>query len=622
MIEKFMREREREGGGKREKEKETVADYILKFLISKNVKNVFLITGGAISFIVDAFSRNKKIKYTCVAHEQAAAMMADAYSRAEKGFAATMVTSGPGAQNLITGIACSWFDSVPVIHISGQVNSFELSSTNKTTKNVRQVGFQETDIVSIVKPITKFAYQLKNPNEIKYILEKAFYLSNEGRPGPVLIDIPMNFQRVKINLKKIKSFKVPKNKSSHQIVNNIYEIKKLLNKSKRPILIIGGGIRMSRSINELDKFLKKVDLPIVTTWSGLDSIDYKNKNYIGCIGVYGSRAANFAVQNSDLVLNLGSRLDTRITGGNPETFARFAKIVSIDIDRHELNKQRGLDVYLKINEDLKKFLSTFNLMLKKFKFSSSGSWKNICSQWKLKYPNVKSIYYKQKKYVNPYCFMDRLSNKLNKKDIIVTDDGGHLTWTIQAFKIKKGQRLFSAFGNSPMGYAFPAALGASIANKKKRIICIDGDGSIQINIQELQTMVANNLPIKLFIINNNGYGIIKQFQELYLNKRYEATIPSKGVTNPNFKKISNAYGINYTEIKNNKEIDIVLKKVLNSKQPEFINVIIDPNQKIIPKLQFGNPIEDLSPLLSRSEFKKNMLIPIKKKIAKNFSEIN
>ena len=204
----------------------------------------------------------------------------------------------------------------------------------------------------------------------------------------------------------------------------------------------------------------------------------------------------------------------------------------------------------------------------------------------------------------------------------MTDDGGHLTWTIQALKVKKGQRVFSAFGNSPMGYAFPAALGASFANKKKRIICIDGDGSIQINIQELQTMVANNLPVKLFIINNDGYGIIKQFQELYLNKRYEASISSKGVTNPNFKKISNAYGINYSEIKNNKEINKVLNKILNSKKPEFVNVIIDPNQKIIPKLQFGNPIEDLSPLLPRSEFKKNMIIPLLKESYSDFSEAN
>ena len=600
----------------------TVAEYILKFLISKNVNNVFLITGGAISFVVDAFSRNKKIKYTCVAHEQAAAMMADAYSRVGKGFAATMVTSGPGAQNLITGIACSWFDSVPVIHISGQVNSFELSSANKTTKKVRQVGFQETDIVSMVKPITKFAYQLKKPDDIKYVLEKAFYLSNQGRPGPVLIDIPMDFQRAKINLKKIKSFKIPKKKSNHKIINNIYKIIALLAKSKRPVLILGGGVRMSKSINQLEKFLKNINLPIVTTWSGLDTMDYKDKNYIGCLGVYGSRAANFAVQNSDLILNFGSRLDTRITGGKPKTFARAAKVVSIDVDIHELNKKRGLDIYLKINEDLNFFLTTFNTKLKKFKFSASKDWKNLCQQWKLRYPNVQNSYYKQKNYVNPYCFIDKLSNKLNKQDIVLTDDGGHLTWTIQAFKVKKGQRVFSAFGNSPMGYAFPAALGASLANNKKRVICIDGDGSIQINIQELQTMVANNLPIKLFIINNDGYGIIKQFQELYLNKRYEASISSKGVTNPNFKKISNAYGVNYSEINNNKEIDNVLNKILNSKKPEFINVIIDPNQKIIPKLQFGKPIEDLSPLLSRSEFKKNMLVPSLKENFSNFSEAN
>ena len=600
----------------------TVAEYILKFLISKNVNNVFLITGGAISFVVDAFSRNKKIKYTCVAHEQAAAMMADAYSRVSKGFGATMVTSGPGAQNLITGIACSWFDSVPVIHISGQVNSFELSSTNKTTKKVRQVGFQETDIVSIVRPITKFAYQLKKPSEIKYALEKAFYLSNEGRPGPVLIDIPMNFQREKINPKKIKSFVVPKIKFNKKTLYQINKIKSLIEKSKRPILILGGGIRMSKAMHEVEKFLKKVDMPIVTTWSGLDTIDYKNKNYIGSIGVYGSRAANFAVQNSDLIINFGSRLDTRITGGKPGTFAREAKIVSIDIDKHELNKRRGLDIYLKINQDLNFFLSIFDLKSKEFKFSASYEWKKMCREWKLKYPNVQSIYYKQKNYVNPYCFIEILSNKLNKKDIIIADDGGHLTWTMQAFKVKKGQRVFSAFGNSPMGYAFPAALGAAIAEKNKRVICIDGDGSIQINIQELQTMVANKLPVKLFVINNSGYGIIKQFQELYLEKRYEASIPSKGVTNPDFKKISNAYGINYSEIKSNKEIGKVLDKILNSKKPEFINVIINQNHKIIPKLQFGKPIEDISPLLPRSEFKKNMIIPSLIDNSKKFTESN
>jgi|694.fasta_scaffold29754_7 acetolactate synthase-1/2/3 large subunit len=601
----------------------TVAEYILEFLISKNVKNVFLMTGGAISFAVDAFSKNKKIKYTCVAHEQSAAMMADAYSRCGKGFGATMVTSGPGAQNLITGIACSWFDSVPVIHICGQVNKFELSSSNQTTKQVRQIGFQETDIVSIVKPITKFAYQLKDSKEIKYILEKAFYIANEGRPGPVLVDIPMNFQKEKIDLNKLTTFKKPKIKNNNvKIKHYVCKIQELLIKSKRPILILGGGLRMSNAVIELEKFLKRINIPIVTTWSGLDLVDFNHKNYIGCIGVYGSRAANFAVQNADLVLNFGSRLDTRITGGKPETFARSAKIISVDIDKYELNKKRGLNFYLKINEDLKNFLSIFSLRSANFKYSASSFWERVCKKWKLIYPNVVSSYKKQKKYVNPYFFIERLSEKLNSKDIIVPCSGGNLTWTIQAFKIKKGQRLFSAYGNSPMGYALPAALGASLANNKQRVICIEGDGGIQINIQELQTMVSNNIPVKLFIINNNGYGIIKQFQELYLGGRYEATIPSKGVTNPDFKKISNAYGINYREIKSNKEIDKVLIKVLRSKRPEFINVIINPNQKIIPKLQFGKPIEDLSPLLSRSEFKKNMIVSPLRDAFKSFSEAN
>jgi len=601
----------------------TVADYILKFLISKKVNNVFLMNGGAISFIVDAFSRNRNIKYTCVAHEQSAAMMADAYSRAGRGFGATMVTSGPGAQNLITGIACSWFDSIPVMHISGQVNAFELSSNNKTTKKVRQIGFQETDIVSMVRPITKFAYQIRKPEEIKYILEKAYYLAKNGRPGPVLIDIPMNFQREKINLKNIKTFKKPKiAKKNIKIKNYIYKIQQALKNSQRPALIIGGGVRISNAHKELYEFLKKINIPIITTWTGLDIIDYKHKNYIGTIGVYGSRAANFVTQNADLILNFGSRLDTRVTGGKPKTFARCAKIISVDVDRHELNKKRGLNIYLKINLDLKYFLSSANTYLGDYNYSITKQWESICQKWKLDYPNVTRLHHQQKKYVNPYCLFDKLSNKLNNKDIIVGDTGSNLTWAVQAFKIKIGQRFFAAYGNSPMGYALPAALGAYLANNKKKIICIIGDAGLQINIQELQTMVANNIPIKILVINNKGYGIIKQFQELYLKTRYEATIPSKGVTNPDFKKISNAYKINYSEINNNKEIDKILSRVLSSKKSEFINILVNPNQKIIPKLQFGKPIEDLSPLLSREEFKKNMIVPILNENLSGFIETN
>ena len=585
-----------------------LSDFVLNYLVQKKIKNVFLITGGAISFMVDAFSRNKKIKYTCVAHEQAAAMMADSYSRLGPNLSCTMVTSGPGATNLITGIACSWFDSIPAIHITGQVNSYEMQGAQKGTKKTRQIGFQETNIVDIVKPITKFSYQIKNPNEIKYILEKATYIAQSGRPGPVLIDIPMNFQKSDLNLKNLKSFHKPKVKYSKNLNTKILKTIKLMKDSKRPVILLGGGVKISKSENLVDKLINKTNIPIVTSWSGVDLIDHLNKKYIGNIGVYGSRAANFAVQNSDFILVLGSRLDTRITGGVPKTFARQAKIVSVDIDKYELSKQRGLRIFLKINEDLNIFLRKLNSKIINKNNNIQSVWLKKCYEWKLKYPIVKNEYYDQKKFINPYVFFAEISKLLNNKSVIIADDGGHLTWAIQSFKVKKGQKLFSAFGNSPMGYAFPASIGASILNKKAKIICIDGDGSIQINIQELQTVVYNKLPIKIIVLNNNGYGIIKQFQELYLNKRYEATIPRSGVTNPNFKKISEAYGIRHTLIRSNNEIKNKMKKVFLTNKPEFIEVMLKPDQKIIPKLQFGNPIEDLSPLLPRNEFQRNMII--------------
>jgi len=577
-----------------------LSDYVLHFLEKKKVKKVFLITGGAICFLVDAFSRNKKINYISVAHEQAAAMMADSYSRLGPNFSCTMATSGPGATNLITGIACSYFDSIPALHITGQVNTYEQQKSHKSTKKVRQVGFQETDIVSISKPVTKFSYQLKKPSEIRYILEKAYHLATSGRPGPVLIDIPMNFQKEVVNPQKLKSYKVKKDQNFLNLKKEIKKIVNLLIKSEKPVIILGGGIKYGKAEKELIYFLNKFKIPIVTTWSGVDLLDHKNTNYIGNIGVYGSRAANFSVQNSDLILCLGTRLDTRVTGGNPKSFARDAIKILVDIDKEEIGKKRGLEVDLKIKTDVKNFLINYN-KYNKIKISKKD-WLTRCTDWKKKYPIIQKNFFNEKKYINPYVLMGELSKILTSKDIIIADDGGHLTWTLQSFKVKKGQKLFSAFGNSPMGYALPASIGASIV-KKQRIICIDGDGSIQINLQELHTIDKLKLPIKVFILNNNGYGIIKQFQGLYLNNRFEAT--GKGVSNPNFKKISSAFNINYNLLKTHKDLN-KLKKIIFSKKAEIIEINIKSNQKIIPKLQFGKPIEDLSPLLPRKEFFKNM----------------
>ncbi len=589
-----------------------LSDYVLDFLIKKRVKKVFLITGGAISFLVDAFSRNNKIKYISVAHEQGAAMMADAYSRLGPNYSCTMVTSGPGATNLLTGIACSYFDSIPSLHICGQVNTYEQQGSNKSTLNVRQVGFQETDIVNISKPITKFSYKLKDPKEIRYILEKSHHIATSGRPGPVLIDIPMDLQRCKINPIKLKSFQPKKQKKTKLSPKTNYVINEI-KKSKKPVIILGGGVKYAGAEDNLKSFLKKLNIPIVTTWSGVDLIDHAQNKYIGNIGVYGSRAANFAIQNSDLFLSLGSRLDTRTTGGVPKNFARKAKKIMVDIDKNELNKKRGLKIDYKIHENVKSFLEQISSRLK-LKISKQ-EWLGKCIEWKKRYPIVEKKYYNEKKYVNPYVFIEFLSKKLSKKETIIADDGGHLTWTLQAFKIKYGQKLFSAFGNSPMGYSLPASIGASIAKGNSRIFCIDGDGSIQINIQELHTINKLKLPIKIFVLNNNGYGIIKQFQELYLGKRFEAS--GKGVSNPNFEKISKAFNIKYNIIKNHNDF-IKLDKIIKSKNAEFVEVILKPNQKIIPKLQFGNPIEDMSPLLPRKEFYQNMDVKIIKRDKKIF----
>jgi len=580
-----------------------LSDFVLDFLLKKKVKKVFLITGGAISFMVDSFSKNKKIKYISVAHEQAAAMMADSYSRLGPNFSCTMVTSGPGATNLLTGIACSYFDSIPSLHICGQVNTHEQQDYHKSTKNVRQVGFQETDIVSMSKAITKFSYKVNNEKEIRYILEKAYYIATSGRPGPVLIDIPMDLQKKIINPKKLKNFSYPPNKKL-KLDNKINKIKGLLLKSKKPVIILGGGLKYSKSENLINKFLSKCKIPIVTTWSGCDLIDHENLHYIGNIGVYGSRAANFTIQNSDLVLCLGSRLDTRVTGGVPKNFARNAYKIVVDIDKYELNKQRGLKIDLKINHDLNDFLQ--KLIKSNLNFSCDKNWINKTIKYKQKYPIVLKNYFFQKSFVNPYVFMSKLSKVLDKNDIIITDDGAHLTWTMQSFKVKKGQKLFSAFGNSPMGYALPASIGASILKNKKKIICIDGDGSLQINIQELHTIDKLKLPIKIFILNNNGYGIIKQFQELYLGKRLEAS--GKGVSNPSFKKVSQAFNINYNLIRNHLELNKI-EKIIRTNKAEIIEVMVKQNQKIVPKLQFGNPLEDMSPPLSRKEFYENMEIP-------------
>lgn len=589
-----------------------LSDYLIDYIAKQNVKHIFQIIGGASVHMVHSIDANPKIDYICVQHEQAGAMAAEAYSRMTKNLGVAMATSGPGMTNLITGIACAYFDSIPALYITGQVNLDE----SKGKRKVRQIGFQETDIVDMVKAITKYSVRLERAEDVRYEFEKAIYIAKSGRPGPVLVDVPMNLQRAEIDPKKLRKFD-PNEVAldTDEVVTLKKSIAKaalLLSKAKRPVIIAGGGIRYADQVDQFRKLIAYLGLPVVATWSGIDIIPHDSPFYIGQIGVYGNRGANFTIQNSDLIISFGSRLDTRITGGKPETFARGAKKIVIDIDRAELYKKRGLDPDVGICADVKDVIPLIASTVKKNDIPDVSEWLQRSKAWKNKYPAVLPEWRKRRVKVDPYVFIETLSNVLDKNATVVTDCGGNLTWTIQAFQVKGNQRVFSAMGNSPMGYSFAASLGASMGGNKKDIVCIIGDGGLQINLQELQTMVYYKIPIKLFILNNHSYGIIKQFQEMYFDGKYVATTPKSGYSVPDFIKIAKAYGLKTATIDTQKNLASSIKKVLAHKGPIVCDVIVPDNSKLIPKLEFGKPIEDLSPELPRSEFRAQMIIkPIK-----------
>ena len=607
-----------------------MTDYLAQYIADLGVKHPFLVTGGAAAHIVDSLGKNKQINYICMQHEQAAAMAMDGYSRVTDNFAVGVATSGPGATNFITGTLCSYFDSIPSLFITGQVNTWETKGKHK----IRQFGFQETDIIDIVRPITKFAVMVDDPQKIKYFLDKAVYLARSGRPGPTWIDLPMNVQHAEIDPKKLESFD-PKELGEKQLTVEKEVIKKTfeaIKKAKRPVMIVGAGIKLGRAKKDFFEFIEKLKAPIVSTWSGIDILPFEHPLLVGQYGVYGSRAANFAVQNADLVISLGSRLDTRQTGGQPKTFAREAYKIVCDIDAGELNKN-WVVADLSVEANVKDYLIALNQNFTSKATPDFGSWVKKTIDWKKKYPAVLPEYSEQSGSVNSYVFIKALSDRLKEGDIVVSDQGGNLTWTIQAFQTKKDQMLFSAFGNSPMGYALPAAIGASFAALDKNIYCIDGDGGFQMNIQELQTIKHYGLPIKIFILNNHSYGIIKQFQEVYFEGRYEGTVPETGYSMPDFIKVAEAYGIKTETIRSHDELPEKLDKVLNTKGPVLVDVILDTAQKLIPKLvavksedgqrYISKPIEDMVPLLPRDEFYKNMIIkPLDEEGKDKSAEIN
>lgn len=581
------------------KNKITVAESIIKNLIFNNIDTFFLVTGGAIAPMVDLIGQFDNAKYFCFQHEQSAAMAAESYYRTTGKIGAVLSTSGPGAQNLLNGICGCYYESIPCVFITGQVSTYESLDSIKSFP--RQVGFQETPIAESFKYFTKFSEKITKPQDTPKILSKALEECTNGRFGPVLIDIPLDIQISELNFNILKT-PIVSLKDTTPIHKELRIILDKLKSSKRPLLLLGHGIKLSGASSLALELIEKTNIPFVVSWGGFDIIPHDHPQFVGDIGVYGSRGGNFAIQNCDLLISIGSRLDTRQTGGKLSTFSRESYKIVVDIDKNELFKDRGIYIDLPVIKNAYDFLKS---LIQTLPFQPLQDMDNKWLSYITSVKSLKETRPVKENILTSYEFLEELNTQLPDNSTIIPDEGGHLVWSMQSIKIKGTQKLYSNFGNSSMGYALPASIGASLENKGP-VICIDGDGGFQMNIQELQTVKHYNLPIKIFIMNNNCYGIIKQFQDAYFDSRYTAT-ESQDYTAPDFVKVAEAYGIkavratkeNYKEI-----IDLAMQE----EGSILVDVQIDRDQKLIPKLEFGNPLEDMSPYLTNEQLASNMII--------------
>ena len=562
-----------------------VSDYIMKYLANAGVKHVFLISGGGCMHLVDAIGRNEDLEYVCNHHEQACAMAAEGYARMSGGLGACIVTTGPGGTNALTGLMGCWTDSIPTIFISGQVATHQTLAA--TGLNVRQIGDQEVDIISMVKPITKYAATVTEPNKIKIHLDEALHEATTGRKGPVWLDIPLDIQRAEINAQALAGIaKAPHTPrpSPEQLITVMSKIKG----AKRPLFIVGNGVRLGNAQKQMLAFLENTKIPTITGINGNDLLNEDNEYYCGRFGILGQPAGNHVLQKSDLIVCVGSRLTVKQTGYDHKDFGRNAYKIYVDIDSEELKKE-NLHPDMAICSDAREF---FNMLLRNG--TSTGDireWQSECKEIFNKQVIVQEKHINNENYVSNYVLIDRLS-ALNDGEIpIITSDGSANVVTMHTMRLRGSQRMFTNTGCASMGYGLPAAIGACFAHIKKPVVCLEGDGSLQMNIQELQTMVHHNLPVKLIVMNNQGYLSIKMTQESYLGGRLVATGPTSGVSFPNLEKIADAYGLRYFKISNNSEIDSVLSEVLSYDGPLLCEAMSDPDEIHEPKV-VGRPQPD------------------------------
>jgi len=586
-----------------------LSDYVAQFLADQGICHVFAVTGGASVHLIDSVAKRNDITYVCPQHEQGGAMAADGYARASGGLGAAISTSGPGVTNLITGICSAFYDSVPVLFITGQVSTFRF----KDGLGVRQFGFQETDTVPMCKYITKYAVRLEDASRIRFELEKAVHIALSGRPGPVLIDLPDNLQREHIDPAVLKPFGPvkPNPRDGKQVTaDTIEKCLAFLEEAERPVFIFGWGVRLAGAAEDARVLAERLGVPVLPSWGMRDLLPEGHPLLIGSFGTHGTYYGNFAVQNADLLISIGCRLDTHETGSPLSTFAREAKKVVVDIDQAELNKFKRFDVELDlaVHADAGTFISALLNRVSDADSFRRDVWLDRIKGWKEQFPICRPEYFNED-LVNPYVFVHFLSSESREGDVFYMDTGCALAWMMQAFSFKPRQRAFHAFNNTPMGCGLPGAIGASLALDGAPVICVTGDGSLQMNIQELATVIRHQLPIKIFMMNNSGYSMIQQTQEQWLDARYEASNIDGGLGFPDFEGVATAYGFKTANLNRNDHVQERIREVLDTPGAVFCNVEIMPEHRVIPQVKYGRPIEDPEPLLDRETFFGAMIVP-------------
>lgn len=557
----------------------------------------------------DAFARNRRLRGLCLHHEQACAMAAEAYCRLSGRLALVNVTTGPGGINALNGVHGAWTDSIGMLVISGQVKQETMAASYDLP--LRQLGDQEADIVGMVRGITKFATVLRNKEDVRYVVEKAIYLARSGRPGPVWIDVPMDIQGAQIEADTLRGY-VPEEKDA---LPNVSEIADILRNARRPVIMPGTGVRIAGAY---DAFMKLVDLtgfPVATAFNAHDLLPEEHPSYAGRPGTVGNRAGNFAVQNADVILILGCRLNIRQISYNWENFAPDALKIMVDIDQAELAKPT-LNIQKAICADLKDFIPGLVQELGNFAPSEDQRrYLDWCQERRRLHPVVQPAYEDDSKGVNPYIFADNLFDAASDNDVIVTANATACVTTFQAAKMKPGQRMFSNSGSASMGYDLPAAIGAAIAAPGRRVICLSGDGSFMMNMQEMQSIITMGLDIKIFLLNNNGYSSIKQTQNAFFPDNMFGCDAASGVTFPNFSRVAAAFGFEPRRVDSHAALSQVIAETLISPGPQFCEVVLNPMQGFAPKLSsrklddgrmVSSPLHDMAPFLSREELAQNM----------------